>query len=108
MTAQRITGRQIDKLIDGRDEAQARLIEITISNINLVESQIADHLRWVMDTAERIEKALTGGGRLNDSGEFGRNPLEADRLIALRQAHYQTLGCLVGEETGKKIARREF
>jgi len=108
MTAQRITGRQIDQLTEGHDAKIARLIERTIDSINTVEEQLASHLRWIEDAAGRIRRALADGTHLNSLGEFQRNPADADRLIALRAEHWQMLIHLIGTEAAVKVSKREF
>ena len=107
MTAQRITSSQVGQLIEGRSEDIALLIERTISNINSVEESLAIRLRWIEDATQRVGRELASGGFLNELGEFQNKALEADRLIALRHAHYQTLGALIGDDV-TKVARREF
>ena len=45
------------------------------------------------ETVQRLDLGLS----LNDLGEFQRMPAELDRVVTLRQHHWQVLGALLTE-----------
>jgi len=102
--SERITYTQVEKLTEGKDRTMARLIEQTCEDINRAEERIRTLLAQVASIAERVQRALDEGGRMNSLGEFQRTPAELDLAIAARQSAWETLGRLVGEEAANALA----
>ena len=67
--------------------------------IERIEEDIESKSRAIRRTLDRVDHHIIEGLRLNELGEIQRDGVDLDRLIALRQQAYDTLGMLQHEET---------
>lgn len=66
--------------------------EYLSDRIRSTEEDLRRKLVELRQTADRIERGLDEGLRLNDLGEIQRTGPEIDRLLALRQSYYDARG----------------
>ncbi len=70
--------------------------------IRSIEEDLRHKLVELRRSADRIERGLDEGLRLNDLGEIQRTAPDIDRLLALRQAAYDALVVARLDEGGSK------
>jgi len=95
VTEDRITYRQLGRLIDGRDRPAARAIENAARGVNAAEQAIRQYAAMIRGKLGEIGQRLDHGQALNDLGELQRMPAGLDRAVTLRQHHRQVLGALL-------------
>jgi hypothetical protein len=93
----RITYRQLARLIDGRDRPAAHAIENAARGLNAAEQAIRQHAAMIRAKLGEIEQRLDADLALNDLGELQRVPADLDRAVTLRQHHWQVLCALLTE-----------
>ena len=81
-----------------RTKAERHAIYLALSGIQRAEETIRSAAQWIRDDLDRIDDQLGTDMRLNSLGELQRKPVELDMAIALREAHWQTLGALLTKD----------
>jgi hypothetical protein len=97
VNADRITYAQLSRLTGTRDKRTARAVENAVRGINAARHAIRRAAAMIRSKLAETVQRLDLGLSLNDLGEFQRMAAELDRVVTLRQHHWQVLGALLTE-----------
>ena len=97
MNADRITYAQLSRLTGTRDKRTARAAENAVRGINAAQHAIRRAAAMILPKLAQTVQRLDLGLSLNDLGELQRMAAEFDRVVTLRQHHWQVPGALLTE-----------
>lgn len=103
MREQRISARDRDLLIDGKDRNVAHVIDNLVRQINFAEENIRDGIDAIERRCQDVRVMLDQGRILNELGEFQSQPRDVDRNIALLGQAQQNLAAIIGPEAAKML-----